>query len=301
MKKEFKTENTKWVIIRKPTSRDIKFLKEEFDFHRITLNELKSPSLRAKVERYDHYLFMVIHFPVYIPKEKASYDREIDFLITKNALVTVTYNEIPALKEFQEKLEQNQEIKKPLFRSPALLLYQILDTNLEFSHRQLLHIHKKINEVEKNIYHGKERKMIEKISVILRDILDCRRIIKSELPILESLERNVQKFFGKKYQPYFGSLLGKYHLVWQMLDSQHETIRILQETNLGLLSIRINEAIRTLTGFAVPTFVLTMLATIFGWRLLPLLGTPYDFWIFLGILATIGCLMLIYFKKKKWI
>ena len=56
---------TTWVDVQKPNKKDIEYLRKTYKFHPIILDELLQPSARARVERYDNYLFMVYHLPVY--------------------------------------------------------------------------------------------------------------------------------------------------------------------------------------------------------------------------------------------
>ncbi len=303
--KKIQHKDTAWLQLFRPKAKDLQMLKEKFGFHAITLNELKKPSIRAKVERYKDYLFMVIHFPIYDPKEKTVKPGELDFLITKHALTltTIRYNKIPALHELEEQIEQDEEMREKCFKDPIKLLYQILSANFDFSLRQLDHIKLNIDKVEKDIYRGHERKMVEEISFLLRDILDFKRIVKFHGEILKSLEKEVVKLFGTKYRPYLASLQGQFQKVSNILEAHAESVNILHDTNKTLLTTKTNEAMKLLSIIAVFTFPLTLLATIFTWhtRILPIVGTRYDFWVLIGIFIAIALSMYAYFKHKKWL
>ena len=105
-----KTKTISWIDIKNPGKKDLKYLEKEFDFHPITLGELLLPTLRPKVEHYDHYLYMVVHFPIYEPKTQTTQSVEIDFLITQNTLITVRYEELPPIKELWGKCQIDKTI-----------------------------------------------------------------------------------------------------------------------------------------------------------------------------------------------
>lgn len=303
--KKLKFNNTTWIQVFRPKTSDLQKLKKEYGFHSITVEELKKPSIREKVERYKDYIFMVIHFPIYNQKERTVQPGELDFLLTKNtlALATIRYSKIQALKEFEQNLKNNDKLKSKSFKNPVKLLYQILSANFEFSLRQLDHIKLNIDKSEKEIYRGHERRMLEEISYLTRDVVNFKRIIKFHGENLRSLEKEIVKLFGLKYRPYLESLLGQFQQVNDILEAHTETVRILHDTNQTLLSAKTNEAIKLLSIIAVFTFPLTLLATIFGWhtRILPIVGSQYDFWILIGIFGAIIFLMFLYFKRKKWL
>jgi len=299
-----KTKKVSWIDIKNPSKKDLNYLKKNFKFHPVTLGELLTPTLRPKVEHYDHYLYMVVHFPAYNTRKKTTESVEIDFLITSNVLITVHYEEFSPLKEFWGKSQLDKAFREHNFReTTALLLYSILENLYNFSLRQLDHISKKINQIEEKMFKEKgSEDMVERISLARRDILDFRKTIKPQKAILDSLKIRGVVFFGKKMKPYFMDIIGDYMRVWSLLENHKETIEALRETNDSLVSNRTNRIIRLLTIFSVIVFPLTLLASIFGMntRFLPLVGHKYDFWIIAGFMLLAMLAMLLFFKRKKW-
>jgi len=247
----------------------------------------------------------LVHFPIYNPREKTTKSMELDFLITKNTLITVRYAKIKPLQEFW----RDCEIDKTVYfqNSPAFLLHCMLEKLNSFSFRQIDHITRKINDVEKRIFEVRgtkeEEKLVESITLIRRDILDFRRTIKPQSTILRSLKARGVAFFGKRMGPYFTDIIGDHLRVWDLLENHKETIESLQEANDSLLSNRTNLVMKVLTMFAVVVFPLTLLAGIFGMNThyLPIVGTKYDFWIVVGIMLAGTAFMLAIFRKKKWL
>lgn len=295
-----------WIDLVDPDKKDIDHLRKNFNFHPIVLKELLSPTLRPKVEHYDSYLFMVLHFPIYHPQEKATKSMELDFLITKNVLITIRYAKIKPLQEFWAKCQSDKQYL--YFQdSPALLLHCILGELSNFSLRQIDHITKKINDIERRMFKTKKTKeeteLVEKILLIRKDILDFRRTVKPQAMILKSLKARGIEFFGKKIGPYFTDIIGDYMRVWDLLENHKETIESLQEANDSWLSNRTNLVMKILTMFAVVVFPLTLLAAIWGMntKYLPIVGMAHDFWIVLTIMAVGTLFMLVVFKAKKWL
>lgn len=303
---KIKIQNLTWIDIVDPDKKDIEYLKQNFNFHPLVINELLTPTLRPKVEHYDHYLYMVLHFPIYHPKEKTSKSMEVDFLITPNILITVRYNKIQPLTEFWKKCEAGEN--KPFVEnSSASLLYSMLQELNNFSFRQIDHITQKIDSLEKEIFNNKkskkEEKLVEDISIIRRDVLDFRRSLKPQHSILESLKLKGVEFFGKSTEPYFADIIGDGMRVWNLLENHKETIESLQEANDSLISNRTTRVIRVLTVFSAIFLPLTLIASILNMRTryLTFIGTIYDLWIVLGIMLAVAVFMLIIFKVKKWL
>ncbi len=294
-----------WIDVKNPSKKDLDYLKKKFKFHPVTLDELLTPTIRPRVEHYDHYLFMVIHFPFYDSQKKTNKSIEVDFLITPNALITVHYEDLLPLKQFLAKCQTDRTSReRALSETPALLLHCILEKLYNFSLRQLDHISKKVNQIEdKTFKEGGSEKVVKIISWVRRDIFDFRKTIKPQKTVLESLKIRGLKFFGKDMRPYFMDIIGDYIRVWNILENHKETIEALRETNDSLVSNRTNRIMRILTIFSVIVFPLTLLASIFGMntQFLPLVGHEYDFWMIFGIMLVATAGMLVFFKKQKWL
>lgn len=301
-------QNLNWIDLVDPDRKDIEYLRENFNFHPVVLKELLSPTLRPKVEHYNGYLFMVLHFPIYHPKEKSTKSLELDFLITKDALITIRYEKIQPLQEFWKKCQTDRQYLY-FQNSPALLLHCMLEELSNFSLRQIDHITKKINDIEKRMFKTKKTKeeteLVEKILLIRKDILDFRRTIKPQAMILKSLKARGIEFFGKKIGPYFTDIIGDYMRVWDLLENHKETIESLQQTNDSRLSYRLGDIMKVLTVMSFITFPLGVIVGFFGMNVfdsIPIVRTyPYTWLFILAFMLLITTIMILYFKKRKWL
>src|SRR6185436_7166452 len=97
-----------WIDILKPNEADLAAVKKVHNFHPIILDELLHPSPRIRVEQFDSYLFIVYHFPEYNPELKTSQRTELDFLITKDKIITVHYENIPELNILFDQLSNDE-------------------------------------------------------------------------------------------------------------------------------------------------------------------------------------------------
>jgi magnesium transporter len=300
MKREIQSKIT-WIDIINPKNEELQILQEKFNLHPILTQELKEPSTRSKIEIYDHLMFIVYYFSNYNESEKTSEAIEVDFVITKNTLVTVRYKKYEPIEEVFETLQKDPN-HQYLNQSAAHLLYFILESGLIFSLRQLTHIQEKIKDIEKRMFQGEHKSLIEKIAIVKRDILDQRIIARLQHPILESLKAKGINFFGKNLEIYFNDLLGDYEKLWMSIDNLKETIESLENTNNTFFESRTNEIIKILTLMAFITFPLTLFSSIFSMNTshTPLISSPYGFWYIVGLMVVFALVLLIIFKKKKW-
>ena len=292
-----------WVDIQDPTKEDIQYLKEKFNFHPLVLGELIPPGHRPKVEHHNNYLFMSLHYPVHNKEKKETRSREMDIIVTKNSVITSHYRSILPLKALFDSCNLYKESKKIyMSEGSGYLLYYILNSFWKSCLSKLEKIDKQIDEIEKEIFQGKEKETVPEISYVKTDIINFWRIIEPQGEILESLAIEGQTFFGKELSPYFSDILGTHGQAWNSLKTYKETILALEDTNQSLLSTKTNEIIRILTVFSVVMLPLTLLASIWGMNVnLPFARSQFGFWIIVAIMIFLMGFMFFYFRKKKWL
>lgn len=299
-----KTETLIWHHFQNPQKKDLDFLREKFNFHELVLNELTKLTVRPKVDRYDHYMYLVLHFPIFDEKTRVTSSREIDCILTPQELVTVAHEDIPPLADFFKKCSSEEHCKN-LYgsKTSAHLLYYIIRDLLNFSLRELDHIQKNIAALEEHIFGGRERETIEEILAYRRDVLNFRKTLKPQHITIDSLGNEAAELFGNKVKPFFDELKGEYLKVWNLLENHRETLETLSDTHESLLNMRQNEIMKNLTIMAFITFPLSLIAVLFGMSTLwtPIVGMKYDFWYIAGGMAALTLIMLGWFKRKGWL
>src|SRR3954451_15697873 len=59
-------EGLRWVNIERPSPLEEAWLGEHFGFHPLDLEDVLSHNQRPKIDEYPGYLFIVLHFPVFV-------------------------------------------------------------------------------------------------------------------------------------------------------------------------------------------------------------------------------------------
>ena len=156
--------------------------------------------------------------------------------------------------------------------------------------------------MEKSVFEGHEKEMVEAISHVNRDILNFRQAIRLHGNVLVSFEHASAKIYGDDFGYYIRAAIGEYQKIASALDGHRETISELRETNDSLLTTKQNETIKTFTIMAFITLPLSLIAGLFGMNVehTPLVGIPGDFFIVMGIMLGTLIALFVYFKRKHW-
>ena len=294
---------TTWIDILKPAGQDVDFLREQYHFPDMVLDQLIPRSYHPRLEVGQDYLFLIINHPTYHEMDHDVTPRELDIILTKNALVTNHGRPLFLLENFFKTCRRPEiEGEKYLDKGPGYVLFSILDIFWRDCLAKLDRINEDMEKTEKKMFHGKEKEMVREISHIKTDVIDFWRIIEPQLEIMKLLEKDGPKFFGEELSLHFSGILGNYEKIWQTVKALKETIFAMEKTNQSLLTTKTNEIIKVLTIFSVIMMPLTLLASIWGMNLrLPFGEHPFGFLFVAAIMAVVLAGMFTYFRKKGWL
>ncbi len=300
--RELKIKDIIWISLTKPSAEDINGLKERFpQIHPLVLEELLTPTIRPRVENYDHHLYMVLHFPEFVPGAAKSVSHELDCILMQDVLITVQYDAIATVEDFWHECEAKETISERYGKSPIHLLYYLLRQLFSTALKELDQIQGEIDSIEEIVFNGREKDILEDISYLKRDILDFRRALKPQHLTLESLAAQGAHLYGEKVKPFLADLVGEYLKVWNLLETHKETLDALYDTNRQLVTVKTNEIMRVFTILAFITFIPTAIANIYGMNIdnLPLGGRPHAFWAVLTLMAVATLLVYLVLKWRK--
>ena len=292
-----------WVDMESPSQEEVRSIIEEFGLHPLAAEELLVPTLRPKVDLYQNFIYLILHFPTISHKHDGCHEEEIDFIVGKNFLVTTHYGHIDPLHEFSKIFEVNSILEKSNMGDHAgYILFYILKEFYKMLDRELNHIESDLIEIEPNIFGGKERDMVSALSRLNRDLLNFKQTIRPHKEVLESFELAGTKFFGHDFSYYLRTITGEFYKISSLLDGHRETLLELRNTNDSLLTTKTNEIMKTIAIISFVMFPLSLLATIFGMNTsyIPFVGLEGDFWIVIGLMVIVTCIIALFFKRKKW-
>lgn len=297
---------THWIELVTPEKSELTAVMAEYEIDPVVAHELTSPSPKSHMEIGDGYIYIVMHFPVFKHSHSnpGEYRQEIDFLITKDYLLTATYDTVDSLHKFSKELEVGTILKKEIEDGDQHDLFFTLFLRIySFLLDEIYYMEDRLGEVEQGIFKGNEKEMVLELSQIGRQVLDFKKVFVLHKPVLEMFRDEAPEILGSRFSKQVKDLLNEYYRIRQMIQSLSESVTELRETNNSLLSTKQNEIVQVLT---ITTFIIAplgLIAGIFGMnsRNLPFIGSPYDFLIILGIMlvATFG--MYTFFKYKKWL
>ena len=300
---EVSAGNLKWIHIDKPKKEDFVFLQELHPFDPIVMDYVSTPTLHPSLEEFGDNVYFILHFPVIYQTQRHNKTAEVDFLMTKSVLITITYERYERLEKLFASCEEDQALRSRYFRSHSgYILYLILERLYQQMINDRDHIEKSIDALERDLFSSEDEMLVERISEVGRDILDFRRVFKTQSSVLALLPNALERMLGGDSIPKFSNVIVTQARIEQLLDSHKETIDTLLATHRTLADSRTSRILKVLTLFSAIILPLSLVAGIWGMnqRFLPLRDGPNDFWVVIAIMLTIAMALALIFRRAKW-
>jgi magnesium transporter len=299
---ELTADGLTWVHLDSPTPEEAMALAERFGWHPLDVEDVLSKRQRPKVDEYDDYRFIVLHFPVYDKAVQRLNAGELDAFLGPDYLVTLPKVELLPVTRLFQRCVDDPELRESLFgKGSGYLLYHVLDDLFDYCFPILDKIGHKLDTIEDDIDEGRFEEIVRDISRAKQEIISYRKIVKPQRPTLRLLERHVERFLPEDLELYFDDLVDASERIWDLLDNYKEVVEALEATNEAALSHRQNDVLRVLTVFSVLLLPLTLLASIFGMNVdFPGFGTAEAFWLIIAAMVVIFGAVLAFFRWRRF-
>src|SRR5262249_14904478 len=292
---EIAAEGLRWVKIDQRGTLEQAWLEENFDFHALDLEDVLSRNQRPKIDVYDDYLFIVLHFPVFDSAAGRLGAGELDLFVGPGYLVTIPNQPLQPVEYLFERCRAKEELREQLFsRGSGYLLYRIVDDSFDYCFPMLRKIGNKLDALEDGIFEGRSDEVVRDISNVKQEIINFRKVIRPQRPVLRDLEKVKQRYLAPEIdlEIYFDDIVDAHERIWDNLENYKEVIVALEETNESVITHRLNDILRVLTSITVIVLPLTLIASFFGMNVwLPggdQSGGPHtSFWVILAIMVAL--------------
>jgi magnesium transporter len=294
-------QGVRWINIERPRQIDLAWLQERFEFHPLDYEDVISRNQRPKVDEYDDYLFIVLHFPRYDKQVGRLNAAELDLFIGPGFLITLPNEPLQPIEYLFERVRTTDELRDSLFsKGTAYLLYKIVDDLVDSQFPMLRKIGNKLERIEEEIFEGNSAEVVRDISNVKQEIINFRKVVRPQRAAFGDLERNKARYMAEDV--YYEDITDASERVWDMLENYKEVVEALEDTNEAQIAHRTNETFRVLTAISVIVLPLTLLASIWGMNVhVPGEQNTTAFWLIVVVMILLLGGMAAYFRRRGWL
>ncbi|MEA2715370.1 MAG: magnesium transporter [Candidatus Parcubacteria bacterium] len=308
-----------WLDLESPSDDEILGLVKRYGLHPLVGEELKRSSALAKIDFYKDYILVVLTLPVRVRQNPKGadvrggagavtheiVDREIDFVIGKSFLITARTETIEQLEYFGKIFETNAILAKDeKIDHAGFLFYYMVKRIYAGMVEDLENIRDSLIAAETRIYEGDERKMVQVLSALSRELIDIKQTVRIHREVWDEMVRHADKnLFGGDFGSYIHDMRDEFNVIHELIVNARELLTDLRETNDSLLSTKQNETIKMLTLITVIFYPATFIAAAFTVPAdyVPIIESQNGWAILMVIMVLVTVGVWWYVKKRRWV
>jgi magnesium transporter len=270
-----------------------------FNLHRLTGEDILSVGQRPKLDDYSNYLHVVLRMFMLVEKELE--EEQITFILTKNCLITFQEKTGDVFNFVRRRLNEGKgQIRT---RGADYLHYALIDSVVDHYFIVLENFGDKIEDLEIELLDRPTDDVLKRLHHLRREALQLRRSVYPLREVVSRLEKQEADFINPETRIFVRDL---YDHTIQVI----ETIEVFRDSASGLLDLymnsisnKMNGIMKLLTIVSTIFIPLTFIAGVYGMNFenMPELSFKYGYGIAMLVMFVLAVIMVIFFKRKKWL
>jgi magnesium transporter len=293
-----------WIDLSAPTQTEYeRILVDAFHFHPLAIDDAINDVHVPKIDDYGSYLYLVVHtFTLGAERMDINSD-EMDVFLGANFLITSHKNHSAVIEKLWT---AEYHAEHGLSRGPAMLLYELLNTQLDNYIPILDAFEDQVEELGDIIFTSPAKevnRMLNEILTAKTSALRLRRILMPQREVLSRLARIDYAAVPASAQIYFHDVYDHVLRLTDMVDSMRDLVNSTITTYLTVTNNRLNEIMKVLTVISTIFMPLSFLAGVYGmnFRHMPELNWAWAYPLTWLAFVAIAAAMLSFFRRRRWL
>jgi len=271
-----------------------------FNFHTLILEDIMDTDQRPKVKDFGDYIFIILKMLYFNHKSNEIQVEQVSLVLGKNYVISFQEIEGDVFNPIRERIRNNLGQIRRL--GADYLAYSLIDAIIDNYFVITEKLGEEIEEMEDRVIISPEPASLSIIHKFKRDLIFLRKSIWPLREVISILQRGESPHIHESTNLYFRDIYG--HTV-QVMD----TVEILRDMISGMLEIyltsaskRMNEIMKVLTIIATIFIPLTFITGIYGmnFQFMPEIKWFWGYPVILTVMLVLGIVMVVFFRKRKW-
>ncbi len=273
-----------------------------FGLHPLTVEDVLNTDQRPKVEDFGEYIYIVLRM--------ISYNDDRDEIVTEQTSLilgpnfVISFQEGPGGDVFDPVRERIRTGKGRMRKlGPDYLAYSLVDSIVDNYFTVLERLGENIEFLEDELVTNPRPETLQTIHDLRREMIFLRKSVWPMREVISALERGESSLIQDSTRIYLRDVYDHTIQVIDAVETLRDMLSGMLDIYLSSISNRMNEVMKVLTIIATIFIPLTLIAGIYGmnFQYMPELGWRWGYPLVWVAMIVIGGLMLLYFRRKKWL
>ncbi|MBL1264459.1 magnesium/cobalt transporter CorA [Candidatus Methylomicrobium oryzae] len=295
-------ETVTWIIVNGLQNVSIvEAIGRHFNIHHLVLEDILNTHQRPKFEEFENYLYIVFKAIALLNGDASVEYEQISLLLLNNIVFTFKEKPDTILDPIINRLKVPQSHIRT--QKGDYLAYVIMDTVIDEYFALQDAYDELIETVEDELLTNPTHRTLGTIQKIKRELVYLRRSVSPLRELLAAIHRSESPLLKQRTKQDFTDVYDHAIRIIETLESYRDLISGMLDIYLSSISNKMNETMKVLTVFATLFIPLTFIAGVYGmnFEYMPELKWKWGYPALWAVFIVIAGVLLIFFKKRKWI
>ena len=277
-------------------------LGECFGLHPLVVEDILNTEQRPKLEDYGEYIFCVLKSLYHVDEESGEPDIEqISLVLGPDYVLSFQEREGDEFDPVRERIRGDKGRVRKM--GADYLLYALIDLIVDQYFAVLERFGDTIESLEEELIADPTTETLQVIHHLKREMAFLRRSMWPLREVISGLERSESSLVHESTGLYLRDVYDHTIQVIDAVETFRDMLSGMLDIYLSSVSNRMNEVMKVLTIIATVFIPLTFIAGLYGmnFRYMPELEWPWGYPLVWIVMIAIAVLMVIYFRKKRWL
>jgi magnesium transporter len=272
-----------------------------YGIHPIVLEDIVNTAQRPKMLDFGDYIFISLKMLYFGDTRDHVKVEQVSLVFGSNFVISFQENVGDVFEAVRERIRKGTGKVR---RSGAdYLVYALIDSVVDGYFVVFEWLGERIEEVQERLVAEPTAENLQTIHSLKSEMIELRRAVWPLRDVIANLERLESPLIRKDTLIFLRNVYGHSIEIIETIESYRDLIAGMVDLYLSSLSMKMNEVMKVLTIIATIFIPLTFIAGIYGmnFRYMPELAWRFGYPAVLIALLVIGILMLVFFRRKKWL
>ena len=302
--KEFRDQTSMtWIDLEGLNDLDaLSALGKQFDLHPLVMEDIVNTDQRPKMEDFGEYVYVVLK--MFHLNESTNEITPEQVSIVFGSHFVLTFQEGIEGDCFDNIRERIRSGKGKLVKmSSDYLVYSLIDSIIDTYFTILEKFGDKIESLEIELINNPNKETLTTIYELKREIIFLRKSVWPLREVVGRMERGETELISETTHVYLRDIYDHTINTLDTIETYRDMLSGMLDIYLSSISNRLNEVMKVLTIITTIFIPLSFIAGVYGMNFkdMPELDMHYGYPAVIAIMLVIAIIMVIMFKKKKWI
>lgn len=278
----------------------IETLGEHFGLHPLSLEDAVNTDQRPKLEDYGNYLFVVLKALYYDEARDGLEADQVSIVLGPNYVISFQEREKGAFEPVKERIRSGGRIRS---LGADYLAYSLMDAIVDNYFSVLEALGERIELLEEKLVARPRPETLKELHNLKSEMIYLRKSVWPLREVVSALERRESSLVQEGTGVYLKDVYDHTIQVIDNIETYRDMLSGMMDIYLSSISNRMNEIMKVLTIIATIFIPLTFVVGVYGmnFRYMPELEWAWGYPAVLLFMLAVGVLMLVYFRRNRWI